>query len=78
MKLSAWRKQVPEARGTMDYLGINYYTRDSAAFTLSSGEGFARRSYPAYSEVSSTGFYTNDPLGLMDVLKWAASLLRYR
>jgi beta-glucosidase len=71
MKLSAWRKQVPEARGTMDYLGINYYTRDCVAFTLSSGEGFARRSYPAYSEVSSTGFYTNDPLGLMDVLKWA-------
>jgi beta-glucosidase len=71
MKLSAWRKQVPEARGTMDYLGINYYTRDCAAFTLSSNEGFARRSYPACSEVSSTGFYTNDPLGLMDVLKWA-------
>jgi beta-glucosidase len=71
MRLSAWRKAVPEAKNTLDYLGINYYTREYVAFTPHANQAFSRRSFAKEAELSPTGFLANDPLGLFETLKWA-------
>jgi beta-glucosidase len=71
MRISAWRKTAPEAKNTLDYLGINYYTRDTVAFTPHANQAFARRFYAKDAELSPTGFIANDPQGIFEVLKWA-------
>jgi beta-glucosidase len=71
MRLSAWRKPVPEARNTLDYLGLNYYTRERIAFSPDPKSAFARRSLPADLELSPNGFMANDPQGMAQALKWA-------
>jgi beta-glucosidase len=71
MRLSAWRKAVPEAKNTLDYLGINYYTREYVAFTPHASQAFSRRSFAKEAEISPTGFMANDPQGLYETLQWA-------
>lgn len=71
MRISAWRKTAPEAKNTLDYLGINYYTRERVTFTLQTSQAFARRSFSKDAELSPTGFIANDPQGFFEVLKWA-------
>lgn len=64
---------VPEARGTHDYLGLNYYTAEVARFDLTNpGELFGRRAFPAGSEVDEAGVYASHPPGLYESLSWAA------
>ncbi len=66
------RQRVPEARGTQDYLGMNYYTTESTAFDLRQASlGFARHDYPPGSDLSATGFLANVPEGMFRSLKWA-------
>lgn len=63
---------VPEAVNTLDYVGINYYTRDIVRFNLfKPGNFFASSHYPADAEVSDNGFMANVPEGMFDALKWA-------
>jgi beta-glucosidase len=65
------RVRVPEARGTQDFLGLNYYTRDQVAFNLlMPGTLFARRFYRPDAELSPGGFIANEPSGMFEVLKW--------
>ena len=71
MRLSAWRKSVQEAKNTLDYLGINYYTREQVAFIFDPKAAFARRSLPKDLEKSPNSFMANDPQGMKDVLEWA-------
>lgn len=71
MRLSAWRKSVPEAKNTLDYLGINYYTREQMAFIFDPKAAFTRRSFPKDLEKSPNDFLANDPQGLKEVLNWA-------
>lgn len=73
MRISAWRKAAPEAKNTLDYLGINYYTREYVAFTPHASQAFSRRSFAKDAELSPTGFIANDPQGFFEVLKWARS-----
>lgn len=41
-----WNKAIPEARGTQDFLGVNYYYQEYTAFDLSNpGDVFARSVY---------------------------------
>jgi beta-glucosidase len=62
---------VPEAKGTQDFLGVNYYSRDYVAFNLlKAGELFGRRFYRPGAELSTTGFLANEPLGMFEALKW--------
>jgi beta-glucosidase len=69
------RQSVPEAKGTQDFLGIDYYTRDYINFDLSKrSELFGRRTFRPDAELSSTGFLANEPLGMFEALKWG---LRY-
>ncbi len=70
------RKQVPEAKNTQDYLGIDYYTRDYVSFDPSKpGELFSSRAFRQGAELSTTGFLANEPLGMFEAIKWG---LKYK
>jgi beta-glucosidase len=62
--------RVPQAKGTQDFLGIDYYTREYVKFSLSPGEFFSRRFYRPRAELSTTGFLANEPAGMYEALKW--------
>jgi beta-glucosidase len=65
------RKRVPEAKGTQDFLGIDYYTRDYVSFDLfKPAELFSRRIFRPGAELSTTGFLANEPAGMFEALKW--------
>lgn len=65
------RKRFPEAKGTQDFLGIDYYTRDYVNFDLlNPGELFSKRSFRPEAELSTTGFLANEPDGMFEALKW--------
>ena len=65
-------QRIPEAAHTLDYLGVNYYTRDMVSFNLAHpGELFGKRVLPESAEQSDTGFIANVPDGLFEALKWA-------
>ncbi|RME91159.1 MAG: glycoside hydrolase family 1 protein [Anaerolineae bacterium] len=64
--------RIPEAKGTQDYLGLNYYTMDTVKFDAgNAAELFGRRFFPEGADLSDTGFIANIPEGLFDSLKWA-------
>ncbi len=63
---------VPEARGTLDYFGLNYYTTDLVRFDPTSlAELFGRRSFPSGAEVDDAGWYASYPPGMFSALTWA-------
>lgn len=65
------KMDLPEAAGTQDFLGLNYYTGDLVKFDLSKGDdGYARRFYPPDADLSETGFLANDPQGFMEAIRW--------
>ncbi len=73
LRFPGWMKRLPEAKGTQDFLGINYYTRDLVNFSLwRPMQFFARRSFAKDTDLSDTGFIANDPTGMFQVLKWAS------
>lgn len=66
------RQRIPAAKGTQDFIGVNYYTRDYVAFSPGNpGELFSRRFYRPEAELSGTGFLANEPDGFYEVLKSA-------
>jgi beta-glucosidase len=71
LRLSGWRKNIPQAKGTLDYLGLNYYTRELVAFTPHRDQAFGRRFFPPGAELSDSGQIANVPQGLFDMLRWA-------
>jgi beta-glucosidase len=71
LRYPAWVKRMPEIKGTQDFLGINYYTRDYVAFNpLRPAELFSRRFYLPGADLSSNGFIANAPLGMFQALRW--------
>ena len=63
--------RVPEAIGTQDFLGVNYYSRDQVSFDITRGtELFGRLYYPDGADLSATGFIANEPEGFFEALKW--------
>lgn len=71
VKFLTSRQHVPEAKGTQDFLGIDYYTRDYVSFHLfKKNELFSRRFFHPGAELSTTGFLANEPLGMFEALKW--------
>ena len=61
-----WIAEIPEAAGTLDFLGVNYYTRDMVAFDLQRpgalfGRNFLRPGGPqsdgGYGEIYPEGMY---------------------
>ncbi len=74
VRFIAKSQQVPEAKGTQDFLGVDYYTRDYVSFDPFSRELFSRRFFRPEAEQSSTHFLANEPDGMYEALKWG---LRY-
>ena len=74
-----WPVAVPEAKGTQDFIGLQYYTTDVVRFDLSNPtELFGRRSFPPGAELdvmAASGHegYANYPPGMFDSLRWAIS-----
>jgi beta-glucosidase len=63
---------VPEAKGTQDYLGLNYYSVDTVWFNLlKSHQLFTDSGYPKDADMSDTNFMANIPEGFYDSIKWA-------
>jgi beta-glucosidase len=63
---------VPEAKGTQDFVGLNYYTIETVAFDLRNrAELFTRHFFPEGSDVSPNKAVANIPTGLFDSVKWA-------
>lgn len=66
------KADVPEAKDTQDFMGLNYYTREMIKFDLGkSGSLFSNRYFPKDADLSETGFLANDPQGFQEAIKWA-------
>ncbi len=74
VRLLTKRMRLPEVKGTQDFLGIDYYTRDYVKFDLSPEEFFSKRYFRKDADLSATGFIANEPAGMFEALKWG---LRY-
>jgi beta-glucosidase len=67
--------RIPEAKGTLDYFGFNYYTRNYVAFDLSKPASlFGRVFYRKGAELSDNGFLANEPDGMFEGLKWVVRM----
>ncbi len=72
LSVLVFRRTVPEAKGTQDFFGLNYYTRSRIAFDLTkAAELFARRFFPEGADVSEGAFIANEPLGFYRAITWA-------
>lgn len=61
---------IPEAAGTQDFIGVNYYTSENVFFDLRfPGTLFSRRVFPAGATISENRFLANVPTGLLNILK---------
>ena len=75
MKTPIGNFRVPEAKGTQDYFGLNYYTVETVWFDIRNGsELFTRAGYPEDADLSETGFLANIPEGFFESIKWATKL----
>ncbi len=63
---------IPEARGTQDFLGMNYYSQDVVWFDpFNPKELFTRAGYPPEADLSENRFIANIPEGFYRALHWA-------
>lgn len=66
-----FKERIPEAAGTQDFYGLNYYTTSQVRFSLSPKMFFIEQTFPREIEMSSTGFLGNVPEGLFRSIRWA-------
>jgi beta-glucosidase len=52
-----WRANIPEAAGTLDFVGVNYYTRDLTRFNLLVPNRLFGRNFPGSGLPISDGAY---------------------
>jgi beta-glucosidase len=72
MRTPIGRFQAPEAKGTQDFLGLNYYSVDTIGFHLGKPkELFTVREYSSDADVSATKYLANIPTGLFETIQWA-------
>ncbi|NLN69325.1 MAG: glycoside hydrolase family 1 protein [Chloroflexi bacterium] len=70
-KVLTKKQALPQAAGTQDFLGLNYYTCDHVRFNpLTPGQFFAHRFFPGDALLSESEFISHDPQGLIDCVKW--------
>src|SRR5215208_2207849 len=68
MKTPVGNFQVPEAKGTQDFLGLNYYSADTVSFHPGKPrELFTHSEFPADADLSPTRFIANIPTGLWEL-----------
>jgi beta-glucosidase len=64
-------QRIPQARGTQDYIGLNYYTQELVAFSpFRPKDLFSHRYFRQEAEKSTTGYLANEPGGMFEALKW--------
>ncbi len=67
---------VPEAKGTQDFIGVNYYTSELVTFDPRfPGTLFTKRVFPPGAAISENRFIANVPTGLFNIIK---AQLRYK
>jgi beta-glucosidase len=72
LRLPGRSHRIAEAKGTQDYVGLNYYTREYVSFSLAHGkELFGKRQFLPNADLSDGGFIANSPQGFYEALKWA-------
>jgi beta-glucosidase len=72
MRVPVGNVRIPEAKGTQDYLGLNYYSVDTVSFHPGKyRELFTNSEYPADADVSEGRFIANIPEGFFETIKWA-------
>jgi beta-glucosidase len=72
MKTPIARFNIPEAKGTQDFLGLNYYSVDTISFHAGkANELFTHSEYGEDADLSETRFIANIPEGLFETIKWA-------
>jgi beta-glucosidase len=75
MRLPVFRRRIPEAKGTLDFIGIDYYTRMRVNFNLlKAGEMFGEQSFPDGADLSEDGWIANEPEGMFEAIEWALPL----
>jgi len=66
------RKRIPNAKGTQDYFGMNYFSREMVSFDFRAPQGFfIKRFYPPEADLSPNGIIANEPDGFFEALQWA-------
>lgn len=66
------KADLPQAKDSQDFFGLNYYTREMISFDLGkSGSLFSKRYFPEDALLSETGFIANDPQGFEEAIRWA-------
>lgn len=64
------RIHTPEARGTQDFIGVNYYTSEQVTFDLRyPGMLFTKRAFPPDAPLSETRFIASVPAGFHSTIK---------
>jgi beta-glucosidase len=72
LKSPLGRIPVPEAKGTQDYFGLNYYSVDTVAFDVRKlDELFSRSFFSKGTDLADAGMHSNTPEGFFWALKWA-------
>jgi beta-glucosidase len=63
--------RLPEAKGTQDYFGFNYYTKNYVTLDLTRPETmFSNGFYAKGADLSDNAFLANEPSGMFEGLKW--------
>ena len=71
MRSPVGNQSIPEAKGTQDYFGLNYYSVDTVWFDIRRpAELFSNSGYPKDADLSTNKFLANIPTGLFDSIKW--------
>lgn len=71
-KFALKKEMIPEATGTQDFIGVNYYSQDQIRFKpFAFKEVFQERHFARDAELSGTGFIASVPEGMHAALKWA-------
>jgi beta-glucosidase len=64
--------KIPEAKGAMDFLGVNYYNRQFVSFAPTSKDTlFASIDLAKDAQPSKSRDFANDPKGMFETMKWA-------
>ncbi|GAB4545723.1 MAG: glycoside hydrolase family 1 protein [Anaerolineales bacterium] len=71
MKSPVGNQSIPEAKGTQDYFGLNYYSVDTVWFDpLRPAELFSNSGYAKGADLSGANFIANIPEGIFNSIKW--------
>lgn len=65
------RRRIPQAKGTQDFLGLNYYTRNYVSLNpFHKKDQLFGLTFRPDAELSPTGFLANEPEGMFEAIKW--------